>query len=62
MCGGNKDECQDPANQHAYEAAFSRCYRTKTIGRAMDSRSNDRDSKALVASTIFHPERVKPVK
>lgn len=60
MCGGDKDECNDPANQRAYEVAFSRCYRTRAVGKATAKRNDsDADSRALVASTIFHPERVK---
>ncbi|MDN5685808.1 MAG: hypothetical protein L0G94_03875 [Brachybacterium sp.] len=60
VCGGDARECQNPAYQRAYEAAFTRCYRTKVIGNAMKSRENDADSRALVASTRFHPDRVKP--
>lgn len=60
VCGGDSRDCQNPANQRAYEAEFTRCYRTRVIGHAMKSRSNDDDSRALVASTRFHPERVKP--
>lgn len=60
VCGGDSRECQDPAYQRAYEAAFTRCYRTRAVGHAMKSRSNDDDARALVASTRFHPDRVKP--
>ena len=59
VCGGDARECQDPANQRAYEATFTRCFRTKAIGQAMKTRGEDDDSKALAASTRFHPERVK---
>lgn len=60
VCGGDSRECQDPANQRAYEAAFARCYRTKAVGKAARARADDKDGKALVATTRFHPERVKP--
>lgn len=59
ICGGDSRECQNPAYQRAYEAAFTRCYRTKTVGNAMKARQNDDASQALVASTRFHPDRVK---
>ena len=60
VCGGDADECQNPDYQRAYAAAFSRCYRTRTVGHAMKSRRDDGpDAKALVVSTTFHPERVK---
>lgn len=60
VCGGDKRECQDPKRQHAYSASFTRCYPTLAVGRAMKQRGDDPDSRALVAHTIFHPERVKP--
>lgn len=60
VCGGDSRECQNPDYQRAYEAAFTRCYRTRTVGEAMKARENDPHSRALVASTRFHPERVKP--
>lgn len=60
VCGGDSRECQDPDYQRAYEAAFTRCYRTRAVGWAMKGRENDADSRALVASTRFHPDRVKP--
>lgn len=59
VCGGDARECQDPANGRAYTAEFTRCYRTKAIGKAMKSRDDDKDAAALVASTRFHPDRVK---
>ena len=59
VCGGDSRECQNPDYQRAYEASFSRCYRTKAVGKAMAKRADDKDSKALVAMTRFHPERVK---
>lgn len=59
-CGGDARECQDPANQRAFEAHFTRCYRTKAVARAMDARGDDRDGTSLVASTRFYPDRVKP--
>ena len=49
----------DADYQRAYEASFARCYRTKAVGKAMAKRADDKDSKALVAKTLFHPERVK---
>lgn len=59
MCGGDKRECQDVANQHAYSTEYTRCYRTNAVSRASKSTENDQDSKSLVAHTKFHPERVK---
>lgn len=59
MCGGPKAECQDPANQRAFEADFTRCYRTRAVSHAMQAREGDPDMRALVALTRFHPERVK---
>lgn len=61
MCGGDARECQDPANQRAYDVALGRCYRTKTVAKATANRNDsDTDSRALIASTIYRPERVKP--
>ena len=59
VCGGDARECHDPDYQRAYEASFTRCYRTKTVGIAMRGREDDPDSRALVAMTRFHPDRVK---
>lgn len=59
VCGGDSRECQNPDYQRAYEASFTRCYRTKTVGIAMRGREDDPDSRALVAMTRFHPDRVK---
>lgn len=59
VCGGDSRECQNPDYQRAYEASFTRCYRTKTVGVAMRGREDDPDSRALVAMTRFHPDRVK---
>lgn len=58
-CGGDKRECQDPANGRAFDVALARCYRTKVVSRTLEAR-DDRDPRALVASTILRPERVKP--
>lgn len=55
----DKAVCQDPANQRAFEAAFTRCYPSRAVGQAMRKRGSDQDDRALVASTRFHPERVK---
>lgn len=60
MCGGDPAHCQDPANQRAFEADFTRCYISRAVGQAMRARENDPDARALVARTIYHPERVKP--
>lgn len=62
VCGGDARECQDPANGRAYEVKLARCYRTKAVGKTMQRREGDKDSSAVVASTIFHQERVKPPK
>lgn len=59
VCGGDSRECQNPDYQRAYVASFKRCYRTKTVGIAMRGREDDPDSRALVAMTKFHPDRVK---
>lgn len=62
ICGGDSRECQNPDYQRAYEAEFGRCFRTKTVGKAMRGRADDPDSRALVAKTKFHPDRVKTIK
>ena len=60
VCGGDSRECQDPANQYAFETKFRRCYRTRSVAKAAKKRDDsDTDQRATVASTIFHPERVK---
>lgn len=60
VCGGDARECQDPANQRAFETKFGRCYRTRSVAKAAKKRNDaDTDQRALVASTIFHPDRVK---
>lgn len=60
QCGGDKRECQDPANQHAYGLEYARCYRTNTVSRNAKSTEKDQDPRSLVAFTRHHPERVKP--
>lgn len=59
VCGGDSRECQNSDNSRAFEAKFGRCYRTKAVSKAMDARADDNAAKALVASTVFHPDRVK---
>lgn len=60
VCGGDSRECQDPAYGRAYEVTIGRCFRTKAVEKTTSRRGEDDHAGSLVASTIFHPERVKP--
>lgn len=39
-CGGQKAECQDLDNQHAFVVSTSRCYRTAAIAAAQRKRTD----------------------
>ena len=58
-CGGPKSECQDADNQHAYEVAFRRCYRTAAVLEAQRKRT---DMDGVLTVVTLNPAKKKSVR
>lgn len=58
LCGGDKRECQNLANQNAYEAHAKRCYRSKAAMQEI-AKYNDDYQSTIVAKTQLNPEKRK---
>ena len=58
-CGGDATECQDPDNQHAYEVALKRCYRSRAINDTLKTRKDDPDKASLIITAHLNPAKKK---
>lgn len=57
VCGGPRDECQDPANQFAFETSTVRCFRTAARINALEPHKKDPAAAAIAVASVYNPAR-----
>ena len=62
VCGGDPKECQDRANQFAYEFDGTFCYRTRAQLEFMDAKTKDNQKARIIAGSSVVRTRLNPAK